>query len=252
MVKLFFVCFLMGIFLAFFLLIRFIRKKTTFGRLFLIVTAYAFCCFVLFYPSRGRINHRLKQAWNIVKVYKPGTKECSCANLPMHHDNYKTKHRPMAIKVSKNGFIDDANELSDLVSQNKLVEANDSDGYLVLNAAHGEPYLIPIARRRLEELGRLYRSYCIQMGSPNDYFVISSMTRTEDQQKIIRKLHKRTATKGKSTHSFGVSFDISEVISYQNCTFSKNALTSALEKMQKEGKILLCPESECIHVTVAK
>lgn len=158
----------------------------------------------------------------------------------------------MAIKVSKNGFIDDANELSDLVSQNKLVEANDSDGYLVLNAAHGEKYLIPMAEKRLVELGRIFRSYCIQMGSPNDYFVISSMTRTEDQQKIIRKLHKRTATKGKSTHSFGVSFDISEVISYQNCTFSKNALTSALEKMQKEGKILLCPESECIHVTVVK
>lgn len=252
MVKLFFVCFLMGIFLAFFLLIRFIRKKTTFGRLILIVTAYAFCCFVLFYPSRGRIKHRLKQAWNIVKVYKPGTKECSCSNLPMHHDNYKTKHRPMAIKVSKNGFIDDANELSDLVSQNKLVEANDSDGYLVLNAAQGEKYLIPMAEKRLVELGRLFRSYCIQMGSPNDYFVISSMTRTEDQQKIIRKLHKKTATKGKSTHSFGVSFDISEVISYQNCTVSKNALTSALEKMQKEGKILLCPESECIHVTVVK
>ena len=158
----------------------------------------------------------------------------------------------MAIKVSKNGFIDDANELSDLVSQNKLVEANDSDGYLVLNAAQGEKYLIPMAEKRLVELGRLFRSYCIQMGSPNDYFVISSMTRTEDQQKIIRKLHKKTATKGKSTHSFGVSFDISEVISYQNCTVSKNALTSALEKMQKEGKILLCPESECIHVTVVK
>jgi hypothetical protein len=78
------------------------------------------------------------------------------------------------------------------------------------------------------------------------------MTRTEDQQKIIRKLHKRTATNGKSTHSYGVSFDISQIISYQNCSIAYEALTSALEKMQKEGKILLCPESECIHVTVVK
>lgn len=158
----------------------------------------------------------------------------------------------MAIKVSNNGFIDDANELRELVSRNQLVEAKDSDGYLVLNAVHGEEYLIPIAEKRLMELGRLFRTYCIQKGAPKDYFVISSMTRTEEDQKIIRKLHKRTATKGKSTHSYGVSFDISEVISYQNCTDSKNALTSALEKMQKEGKILLCPESECIHVTVVK
>ena len=59
------------------------------------------------------------------------------------------------------------------------------------------------------------------------------------------------ATKGTSTHSYGVSFDINTVVGDNGyCERRTQVLKKILTEMQKEGKILLCPESKCIHVTV--
>jgi hypothetical protein len=48
-----------------------------------------------------------------------------------------------------------------------------------------------------------------------------------------------------------VAFDIYKLTSSdKNCIIGMNALQEVLTQMQGEGKILLCPESKCIHVTV--
>ena len=75
------------------------------------------------------------------------------------------------------------------------------------------------------------------------------MTRTEAQQEVIRKRHPGQATQGKLIHSFGVSFDISEIKTNGACKPGYDALYAALEQMQSEGKLLLCPESNCMYVT---
>jgi len=134
----------------------------------------------------------------------------------------------------------------------KLVNVVEGDGFYMINAKNSEQCLTPLAEKRLKELGLLFRSLIENEENKKDYFVISSMTRTEAQQENIRKLYPRAATKGFSTHSYGVSFDISEIISFGKCSSAQKALKLALSKMQSEKKILLCPETKCIHVTVIK
>ena len=48
------------------------------------------------------------------------------------------------------------------------------------------------------------------------------------------------------------AFDISKVKTYENFEISLASLKKILSKMQKDGKILLCSESECIHLTVIR
>ena len=96
----------------------------------------------------------------------------------------------------------------------------------------------------------MFRSFLKDSKNEKDYFVISSMTRTETQQQEIRSQYPNSSTPGKSTHSFGVSFDINRIKSKGSCEVSRNALMRALNQMRDENKILLCPEFHCIHVTV--
>jgi hypothetical protein len=78
---------------------------------------------------------------------------------------------------------------------------------------------------------------------------LSSVLRTEVQQKRIRKLYPNAATFKNSTHSYGVSFDIAYLKS-KDCSVSNRALNEVLNEMQLEEKILICPEKNCLHITV--
>ena len=82
------------------------------------------------------------------------------------------------------------------------------------------------------------------------YFIVSSLTRTEKQQKDLRESGEKGTTKGKSSHNYGVSFDISHIKSFSSYKITSKALENALQQMQKEKKILLLSENDCIHVTV--
>jgi hypothetical protein len=158
----------------------------------------------------------------------------------------------MAIAVTNNGLILDHKVLKKRLKLKKLVNVVEGDGFYMIDAKNSEQCLTSLAEKRLKELGKLFRSVIESEENKKDYFVISSMTRTEAQQEIIRKQYPRAATKGFSTHSYGVSFDISEIISFGKCSSAQKALKVALSKLQREKKILLCPETECIHVTVIK
>ena len=111
-------------------------------------------------------------------------------------------------------------------------------------------HLTPLALKRLNELGELFRENLKGTKDANSYFVISSVTRTEKQQNEIKKAYPNAATKGKSTHSYGVSFDISKMMYKSSCKNSLQALEQALTEMQSQGKLLICPEKGCIHITI--
>ena len=111
-------------------------------------------------------------------------------------------------------------------------------------------HLTPLALKRLNELGRLFRKNLEDSKDANSYFVISSVTRTEKQQKQIVHAYPNSATRNKSTHSYGVSFDISKMMYKSSCNYSLKALEKALTEMQSQGKLLICPEKGCIHITI--
>jgi hypothetical protein len=208
---------------------------------------------VILYPERARVKKRLNVVSQHVPIRIFNSHHCSCSSLKpvVSKDLYQLKHRPMAIKTTRNGYIKTAGIRGKFLRNKKLVPVAENEGYWIPFLSHSTKHLTPTANKRLIELGRRFRSSLKQTENKKDYFVVSSITRTQAQQDDLRK-RDPGATKGKSTHSFGVSFDISEVRSKDSCKKGMDALKKILLEMRKEGKILLCPENDCIHITVIK
>jgi len=86
------------------------------------------------------------------------------------------------------------------------------------------------------------------------YFVVTSLTRTIAQQQRLSKVNSH-ATKGVSTHSYGVSFDISYVRFNGKRGHNlklRNILSNILSDLQKKGAIYIINErnNNCFHITV--
>lgn len=178
-------------------------------------------------------------------------KYCSCTSKSLHfqRDSYSAKHRPMAKKVTDDRFIENKAKLKEYLQENQLVPISDRKGYHIQRLGHSSKHLTPLAKQRLEELGSLFRKNLKGTPDANSYFLVSSVTRTEAQQCKIRKAYPGSATLQKSTHSYGVSVDISRVMFKESCKNSLKALEKSINQMQGEGKLLICPEKGCIHLT---
>lgn len=234
------------------LFFRLYRKKTTAKSAAVILAIYFLLLALILFPYRGRIKKNLLGYKNTLIQRVAPRNNCTCQNMALPKDDYASAHRVGAIRATKNGFILNGKVLQQKIKSGKLIRAQESDGFWIQNAQNGTNYLTPLANQRLIELGKLFRSKIANTENSRDYFIISSITRTEAQQEVIRKKYPNQATKGSSTHSFGVSFDIAELSTKADCKVGYAALTAALSQMHQEGKILLCPESTCMHVTVVR
>ena len=199
---------------------------------------------IRYWVDKYRIENNKTQISN-------SNKSCSCTSKSLHfqRDSYSARHRPMAKKVTGDRFIDDKAKLKEYLDENQLVPISDGKGYHIQRLGHSSKHLTPLAKQRLEELGSLFRKNLKGTSDAKSYFLISSVTRTEAQQCKIRKAYPGSATRQKSTHSYGVSVDISRVMYKKSCKNSLKALEKAIDQMQGEGKLLICPEKGCIHLT---
>ena len=229
----------------------FIRRHAKQKNIFILSICFFALSFLILYPYRYRVIRRINEISQYSPVRIFNKHHCNCERDSLPRDDYKTKHRPMAIQVTDNGYIKTAGILNKFLRRKKLVEVRENDGFWIPYLTHSSRHLTPTANKRLIELGRRFRFSLKETENKKDYFVVSSITRTRAQQKDLAK-RDPGATKDKSTHSFGVSFDISEVSSKANCKKGMDALKKILLEMRKEGKILICPENDCVHVTVIR
>jgi hypothetical protein len=136
------------------------------------------------------------------------------------------------------------------VSEKSLIQADQGKGYKVDSLTHSVPFFTPETKSVLEELGKAYES----IAGDGNFFTVSSATRTEEQQKALKRRN-RNATDGNSSHSFGVSFDISYIrfngVRGWDAQAQKN-LETVLNHFQQTGKIYVIKERKqsCYHVTV--
>ncbi len=148
------------------------------------------------------------------------------------------------------GLIKDEVELQRLIGEKTLVETSFGPGYRVDSLTHSYPYLTQDSKKILEELGLAYQA----LAGEGIFFTVSSATRTEEQQEALKRRN-RNATDGESSHSFGVSFDISFIrfngIREWNQK-EQNNLEKVLNHFQQTGKIYVIKErrQSCYHVTV--
>ncbi|MDN3205266.1 DUF5715 family protein [Algoriphagus sediminis] len=163
--------------------------------------------------------------------------------------DYYSKHLNAA---EKNGptLISDENQLLQLIEDGTLVEVKSGRGYEVEKLTHSHPYMTQEAKKVLDELGQTFE---VLVGE-GSFFTVTSGTRTADQQKKLTRRN-RNATKGNSSHSYGVSFDISYIRfnGEKSWDYKKQKqLEKVLRHFQDEGKIYVIKERKqnCFHITV--
>ena len=189
-----------------------------------------------------------RKVWNGVPS---GYAENSCG-CTKHHLNFKKDkydlHRSAAKTLASGDIISSHNELK---NSSNMVKVTNGIGYAVATAklTHSEPYLHKKAYSVLKEIGAEFDKKLKGTKAEGSKFKISSLTRTTKQQKELSRRN-RNATKGTSAHSYGAAFDIYSIEGASGCSIARKELNEILVNYQKEGKLLLCPEGGCIHITV--
>jgi hypothetical protein len=147
-------------------------------------------------------------------------------------------------------LIQDEYQLYQKIHDSTLVDVSQGRGYRVDSLTHSFPFVTTDSKVVLEELGKAYEA----LAGEGNFFTVSSATRTESQQKALKRRN-RNATDGNSSHSYGISFDISYIrfngVRGWDGKAQKN-LETVLNHFQQTGKIYVIKErrQSCYHVTV--
>ena len=178
-------------------------------------------------------------------VKKKDSCPCNDKTMNLKFEDYHTTHVPA---VKKHKFILNNTQLKNEINKGNLIPVVNGTGYKITKLYYSSSYLHHKAYKILKEIANRYQKRVFNKTNQESYILISSLTRTLPQQKELAKVN-RAATKGTSTHCFGFAFDI-KVLKSNNCSSSILILQKLLNEMCDEKKIFLCPEVDCIHVTV--
>ena len=150
------------------------------------------------------------------------------------------------------------NNSSFYINTYNLDKINDNKYYELSGLIYSLPYLKKDAKEFLDDLGRQFQSTLNKNGLRIYRFSISSVLRTLDDQKDLRKTNVN-ATDNNSSHYYGRTFDLSQTRFFEQGVSDpiysyrlRNLLLRELLKMQEEGRcyVLLENQTKCIHVTV--
>jgi len=139
-----------------------------------------------------------------------------------------------------------------------LVEIADNEYYEIPHLRNSLPYLQEPAEEFLDLLGERFCEQLEALGLKKYRFSISSILRTLEDQKSLRKSNVN-ATANSSSHYYGRTFDIVQTRYFERGNSTpvytyrlRNILLRELIKLQNEGKcyVLLERQTKCIHVTV--
>jgi len=155
-----------------------------------------------------------------------------------------------AAKSHNIGLVKDKTHLNKLVKQGKLVSLKQRGyGYRIDKLTHSHPYMVPKGRAVLNAIARDF----VKVAGQN-FFVVTSLTRTEADQKRLRRVNSN-ASSNDSSHCFGSAFDISYIRfnhKKQVNTKLEKKLESVLKQYQSQGKIYFVKErhSRCFHIII--
>lgn len=146
-------------------------------------------------------------------------------------------------------ILENAKSVDKYIANGKFVKVKKkSRGYRLQALEYSRPYLVKKARTTLERMANKFAT------DTKSFFVVSSVTRTLEDQCKLRKVNSN-ASLGISSHNYGAAFDISYVrFDHQlkiNTKLEKE-LEKVLEEYKNLGKIFYIKEKQqsCYHVTV--
>jgi len=150
----------------------------------------------------------------------------------------------------------DEKDLKKLIPEGKLVHVSSCRSYLIDRLTFSYSYLTPDARDLLREIGRRFREKTKDQGLNGSRFIITSMTRTTEKMKGLRKNNSNASAN--SPHLNGNAFDISYLrftsrkffLTECDKRFFKEALAEVILDLRREKKCWATYEKNqsCFHV----
>ena len=105
------------------------------------------------------------------------------------------------------GRVSGEDEIRRHVEAGRLVPLADTAFYHIQKLDYSVPYVTPATAELLRELGRRFQDSLRVRGLPRYRYVISSVLRTADNQRALRRINPN-ATGGTSSHEFGTTLDV--------------------------------------------
>lgn len=165
--------------------------------------------------------------------------------------DYSEQAKRAGIKSCRN-----EEELKILASRGELVFVTSGRSYNIDRLTYSYSYLTPEARNLLREIARRFREKTEREGLNGSQFIITSMTRTTEKMKGLRR--KNSNASANSPHLNGNAFDISYVrftsrkfyLTECDKRFFKEALAEVILDLRREKKCWATYEKNqsCFHV----
>lgn len=146
-------------------------------------------------------------------------------------------------------ILENTKSVDKYIANGKFVKVKKkSRGYRLQTLEYSRPYLVKKARTTLERMANKFAT------DTKSFFVVSSVTRTLEDQCRLRKVNSN-ASLGISSHNYGAAFDISYVRFDHKLKVNpklEKELGKLLEEYKNLGKIFYIKEKQqsCYHVTV--
>lgn len=193
-------------------------KRLRKGRIFAV---FLIVFLTIYFASSGDARRRIKIIFS---------NSCRQYNQPAFSNrltdrivDYSEQAKRTGIKACRN-----EKELLKLVSQRKLVSVTPGRSYKIDRLTYSYSYLTPDADELLNEIGRRFRKKTREEGLNGTRFIITSMTRTTEKLKGLRRNNNNASAN--SPHLNGNAFDIS----YQRFSSRKFFLTECDKRFFKE------------------
>jgi hypothetical protein len=150
----------------------------------------------------------------------------------------------------------DEGEIRKRVKEGKLQRARNSEAYLIDGMTHSYPYITVESMTLLDEIARRFRKKTGKAGLKGSKFIVTSMTRTTEKMKGLKKSNGNISEN--SPHMHGNAFDISYVrfsfrklfVTECDKAFLKEALAEVIWELRQEKKCWATYErvQGCYHV----
>ena len=164
-----------------------------------------------------------------------------------------TLYKPHLLAAQNFGvdILENTKSVDKYIAKGKFVKIKKkSRGYRLQTLEYSRPYLVKKARTTLENMAAKFAT------DTKSFFVVSSVTRTLEDQCRLRKVNSNAAL-GISSHNYGAAFDISYV-RFDHVLKVNSKLEKELEKIllyyKNLGRIFYIKEKHqsCYHVTVSR
>lgn len=184
---------------------------------------------------------------------RKGIAPCSCSKRTMKlARNPYTDHQKRARSLPGSFFVKNDAEMQAGFQRGDLQRVPEvGRGYHLDKLTHSHPFLLPSAMAVLEEMSSRFADAMEGTSDEGASIRITSLTRTQSQQSRLRRRN-ANAFNGRSTHNYGASFDVAFIDRPSldvGCGGPSWALQAILQDMQKQGRILVIPEGNCMHIT---